>query len=680
MKTLVTCQMLLGALAAAGTPDANAQPVLTHGHVDVGIAYEAGAWDLHVHDEGADLEYAPDAVVLRAGHASRTEVPGDTRYRFLGQPGSPLWILPETANDDLLFLGLGAEEIESGTFADDQIRLSLVAVHGPGNFFLYTTDPFGNPVVAMNSADGIDATDRHTLLAGSHSHANWAFTAPGAYHVVVQASGVLVDGGAETTSEPAEYHFRVAPETRLQVAETGASSLRLTWTSEAGVHYQLQQRHDSGEGWEDVGSEVEGTGSPMEIQVPTDQAMSWFRLEIHDDGHATEGFLGRLLVADAEEAHLSVIDLETGAVHQDEFELTARASSLRASPSGRFGFTVETDGDLVQIFDGGIYVEDHGDHLHAYEKPLSKLALSLAGAGPVHIVSRGEWIAVHHDGVGKVSLVHEPQLAALGDAYEPRELFAGLQHGAAVPLDGDRFAVTMANPDYPATSGNPLPIGAAVHDLEGNIIHAAPGCQLLHGEAGNGHTAAFGCADGVLVIEAHDDHFHDALVPNPETLAAPLRIGELRGHDAHAHYFGHATAEGASGGLFLISPEAGTMTPVPTAGDSRPVAFEFTPDGHELLVVLASGDLLELDAVSGSVVRTLPGVITPVTNHANHGQHHPAVTAGMGMAYVSDPAGERIVEIDLAAFAIERTFHVHGLPAKLALLGVLQGGTDHDHD
>ena len=31
----------------------------------VGIAYEDDAWDLHVHDEEHDAEYAPDQALLR---------------------------------------------------------------------------------------------------------------------------------------------------------------------------------------------------------------------------------------------------------------------------------------------------------------------------------------------------------------------------------------------------------------------------------------------------------------------------------------------------------------------------------------------------------------------------------------------------------------------------------------
>ena len=77
---------------------------------------------------------------------------------------------------------------------------------------------------------------------------------------------------------------------------------------------------------------------------------------------------------------------------------------------------------------------------------------------------------------------------------------AGPQHGAAVPLEGDLFAVSIQHPDY---SRNPeeyrLPIGAEIRDLDGNVLYRAEGCDSLHGDAGNGHMAVFGCVGGALV-------------------------------------------------------------------------------------------------------------------------------------------------------------------------------------
>jgi surface-anchored protein len=64
----------------------------------------------------------------------------------------------------------------------------------------------------MNTRDGLDTSDRATLLAGSHGHANWAFTAPGDYDLTFTASGTLAGGGDPVTSDPTTFRFTVVPE------------------------------------------------------------------------------------------------------------------------------------------------------------------------------------------------------------------------------------------------------------------------------------------------------------------------------------------------------------------------------------------------------------------------------------------------------------------------------------
>ena len=121
--------------------------------------------------------------------AALNTVPAGAQWSFLGSAGSSVWILPQTHDHDLLFLGLGTEELAAGIFTGDQVTLSLRGVSGPGNFAVYQTDMFGNPNVFMNSGDGITAGDAVTLGAGAHSHVNWAFGAPGIYQIDFEASG-----------------------------------------------------------------------------------------------------------------------------------------------------------------------------------------------------------------------------------------------------------------------------------------------------------------------------------------------------------------------------------------------------------------------------------------------------------------------------------------------------------
>lgn len=196
-------------VTALGT---TAQTYIGDGHADLGIAYEAGVLEPHVHDETHDIEYAPGDAVLFLGATTLTTAPGTASFSFLGPAGAPVWILPATQSPDRLFLGIGAEEIESGIFQNDTISLKFVGLEGPGHFAAYTVNGFGSPSVVWNSADGINASDVATVLAGGHSHYNYAFTAPGQYTVSLQASGILANGSTLVESGVAQYRFAVVPE------------------------------------------------------------------------------------------------------------------------------------------------------------------------------------------------------------------------------------------------------------------------------------------------------------------------------------------------------------------------------------------------------------------------------------------------------------------------------------
>jgi surface-anchored protein len=181
---------------------------LEAGHADIEVAYEEGELELHIHDEDTDMELEPGEVVLAVPEAAESAVPDGANFAFLGNVGDPLWILPQTAQSDVLFLGIAAGEVESGVFMNDTTYVELVSVDGPGNFFVYNTDSFGVPSVGIDSADGITSDDRLTVLAGSHGHVNWTFDAEGDYELAFVVKGTLLDS-TSVESEPTTFNFEV---------------------------------------------------------------------------------------------------------------------------------------------------------------------------------------------------------------------------------------------------------------------------------------------------------------------------------------------------------------------------------------------------------------------------------------------------------------------------------------
>lgn len=197
--------VLTAALTAGVTP-ASAAPlvVLDQGHVDVvDVEYADGELELHVHDETVDpaVERDPADVLFGVRSGARTTVPADPAYAFLGDAGDDVWVLPETQDPELLWPGLSTEEVTAG----DAVDLRLLAVRGPGAVSVFTHDPFGAPEVLLDSGNGLP--DQLTLPVGTHTHANWAFTAAGTYRLVVRAT-VTIDG-ATVSSDPVTLTFCV---------------------------------------------------------------------------------------------------------------------------------------------------------------------------------------------------------------------------------------------------------------------------------------------------------------------------------------------------------------------------------------------------------------------------------------------------------------------------------------
>ena len=193
-------------ISASVEPDFVA--AIYEGHTDVGVGYDA-EWDLHVHDEENDAEYEPDEVLLSVGELANTTRPGGTQFDFIGVvSGAPIWLIQQSFEvEGIPYLGLATEEIDDGVFLGNVTSMSLVSVSGPGHFSLWKNG-MGGPEVAFATSDGVTSSDLRSLLTGGHSHFNWAFTAPGAYEIAVEASGTLANG-TETSSGPVTYYFLV---------------------------------------------------------------------------------------------------------------------------------------------------------------------------------------------------------------------------------------------------------------------------------------------------------------------------------------------------------------------------------------------------------------------------------------------------------------------------------------
>ncbi len=394
-----------------------------------------------------------------------------------------------------------------------------------------------------------------------------------------------------------------------------------------------------------------------------------------DEGgeHHEEMLLGRLLVGDGEEGKISVIDLETGYVDQDHFDVGSRAGRIYATSSGRYAIAVSSDANTAHLFDGGIYLEPHGDHFDLVEGDIRKLPIDLSGDRPVHLYVGEEWAAIFYDGSGDVVLINEHELGEQGDNYVPVTMNAGAQHGAAVPLAHDLFALSIQHPDY---NQDPeeyrRPIGAEIRDLDGNVLHRAEGCPNLHGDAGNGHIVVFGCTGGVLALEAdHGEYSHVFIAPDEDI--GDSRLTTVWGYHDLDHFF----ALGSDVGLYIVDPEEEAMELlIPATEDLRPIQAHIGHGGETLLVVMSDGELRMYDTHDGDLKASKYDFLTTPVETGFWARPHLATAPGA--IFITDSVGGEVLQLDYHDLEVVRHWDVAGTPTKIAFVGILGEPEGHD--
>lgn len=179
-------------------------------------------FDLHLHSEDADLfdssgvgieEAEADSAMLPVVSAAKGTRPAGTQWDFTGTTsGASLWVLPKTQDVNLIFLGIGAEEVAPADLAGN-ITLAFDSLVGPAGaaFSMWDVDAFATPVPLVTSVSGFGAVPNQiTVIPGSHAHYNVGFTAPGLYDVTFTASATLAAAlGGGSVSGTATYSFGV---------------------------------------------------------------------------------------------------------------------------------------------------------------------------------------------------------------------------------------------------------------------------------------------------------------------------------------------------------------------------------------------------------------------------------------------------------------------------------------
>ncbi len=512
------------------------------------------------------------------------------------------------------------------------------------------------PTTASTTSVGSPPAEPIKVVAGNALLADLVAKV-GGNRVAVDA---LVPAGADA------HTWNSTPQDSVRIAEAG-----LIVSNGVGLSEQVENLIDNAASSDAVRVVASDGLEPQElVELP-------FPEGDHDEhgheahGHESEAEAhGRLLVGDGEGSGLSVIDLESGHVHQNEFDLGSRAGRIYPTASGRYAIAVSSDANNVHIFDGGIYLEEHGDHFDLVESDLQLLDTNLSGDRPVHLYVGREWATVYYDGSGDIVLINEHELEHEGDTWVPVMMNAGAQHGAAVPLEHDLFAVSLQHPNYLQNPADyRLPVGAEIRDIDGNVLHRAEGCPDLHGDAGNGHIAVFGCTGGVLVMEGHDGHYHDEFIAAPDGSPEDFRLTSVWGHHGLDHFF----ALGSAVGLYLVEPEAGEMEQfIPATESTRPIQIAISYDGELLLVLMSDGELRSYDAHGGDLLASASGFLSDDIDPGFWARPH--IASAPGHIFITDSAAGEVLALDADHLEVVDHWDVDGKPTKIAFVGILDTG------
>ena len=398
-----------------------------------------------------------------------------------------------------------------------------------------------------------------------------------------------------------------------------------------------------------------------------------------EHGHGEESsFDGRLLIADLEAQHLSVLDLSTEELDTGAFDIGAPPAAIYPSPTHRYAFVLargpgEAD-DGIHIFDGGVYLVEHGDHFDLVREPVSRHPSVVTDERPIHFVNSYGWTAVFADAHGHAYLYNEEEITGTQGDYQPIVFETGdTQHGAALAISPDRFIVTTVNPDYPENTDSTLPVGVEVRNLAGDVVYDASNgsCPGMHGETHNEEGAIFGCVGGVLFLHPEGGSYHHEFIDNPPEMREESRIGSFFGHHHLHHFFGRASYFDGQGfaddGIWLIDPEAGEFRQV----FSEPVAAGAVGGHAERLYLLTTeGELHVLDAHDGDEIAHVH-LMEP-------GEGRPRLIIVGETMFLTNPDHGEIISVDLDHLEVEEVWDVGGSPTGIAFVGILGEGEDHE--
>jgi hypothetical protein len=405
--------------------------------------------------------------------------------------------------------------------------------------------------------------------------------------------------------------------------------------------------------------------------------------EDHHDGDHTIDTAGRLVTIENGATAVRVHDLDsTSAAVEATHTVDHVPAAVYPSPAGRHAVVLQRTQNQVQFIDGGVFQEDHGDHLHDQRQASRLLAWKLPGVRPTHYdLQAGKQAAIFMDGHAAASsaspagvrLITEAGLRA-GRVDASLDLGAPL-HGLGEPVDDKLLTVSRAT-DAPDTLPTHLDLWRREGATWSRVSQVPTRCDGMHGSFSSGNHTVTGCLDGVLVVR----HTGTTTVDEGRKLATPLRVGTIAGHPRLPdQYLGIATDGVAPAPVttrfYAIDAVAGTAQAlVPSGWETGRVrrAHAFDRSGQRFFLLDDQGTLTVMQRQAGAwaPLARVTGAVPAMPSAAPW----PALVANgaKDLMYLTDPVARQLVVIDATTGAVRERRDLGYVPAAATWLGIFR--------
>ncbi|MGW7282730.1 hypothetical protein ACWGIV_31530 [Streptomyces sp. NPDC054844] len=329
----------------------------------------------------------------------------------------------------------------------------------------------------------------------------------------------------------------------------------------------------------------------------------------------------RLLLSDLTTGDTRVLDLITGKIH----DTARKAGTAGLTTDGRFGYFHGADG--THVLDSGAWMVDHGDHVHYYSAKIQEAGVLPGGTGTSIRSDAGVTVVTATDGKAGVYPRADLEKGALGAPDQLPATYAG----PVVPYAEHLVALTR-------DGGAPAEV--VVLDRSGKRV-AAPesACEDPKGDAVTRRGVVLGCSDGALLVHEDDGTFTAEKIPYGADVPKTERATEFR----HRPGSTTLTAPAGKDAVWVLDVTEHAWTRVETG---PVVAANTAGEGSPLVVLENDGALHGYDISTGEETTVTERLLKDAPEAATGEASAPVIEVDRSRAYLNDPAGKRVYEID----------------------------------